>query len=139
MPGVSAPPGGARSDRCGGRPGRCGALRDQPGPSDPAGRLPWAIWVINVSGSSALAVAVTLVVERWPPTRYVRPFLGIGFCGGYTTWSTAMTDTVLLVRDRHTRTAVAYLAASLAAGLAATVAGIWVARPRPSRPRRRPT
>jgi CrcB protein len=104
---------------------------------NPPGGFPWATWAINVSGSFLLAVIVTLVVERWPPTRYVRPFLGIGFCGGYTTWSTAMTDTVLLVRDHHAQTAVTYLAASLAAGLAATVAGIWLTRARPRRPRRR--
>lgn len=105
-------------------------------PSTPGG-FPWATWAINISGAFVLAVIVTLVVERWPPTRHLRPFLGAGFCGGYTTWSTAMTDTVLLVRDHHTRIAVAYLAASLAAGLAATVGGIWLARPRPSRPPRR--
>jgi CrcB protein len=102
-----------------------------------AGGFPWATWAINVSGSFLLAAIVTLVVERWPPTRYVRPFLGVGFCGGYTTWSTAMTEAVLLVRDHHTPTAIAYLAASLAAGSAATVGGIWLARLRPrQRPRR---
>jgi CrcB protein len=104
-----------------------------------AGGFPWATWTINVSGSLLLAVIVTLVVERWPRTRYLRPFLGVGFCGGYTTWSTAMTESVLLVRDHHTPTAIAYLTASLAAGLAATVGGIWLARLRPRRPPRRTT
>lgn len=106
----------------------------------PVGGFPWGTWAVNVSGSLLLAVIVTLVVERWPPTRYVRPFLGIGFCGGYTTWSTAMADTVLLARDDHTSIGAAYLAASLIAGLAATLAGIWLARAWPGHPRtRRPT
>ena len=105
----------------------------------PPGTFPSGIWAINVSGSFLLAVVVTLVVERWPPGRYVRPFVGVGFCGGYTTWSTVMADTVLLVRDHHAPTAVAYLAASLAAGLAATVGGIWLARLRPRRARGRPS
>ena len=30
---------------------------------------------------------------RWPPHRYVRPFLGVGVLGGYTTFSTYMLDT----------------------------------------------
>lgn len=99
-------------------------------------RFPWSTWAINVSGSFVLGVVATLVLERWPPTRYVRPFVGIGICGGYTTWSTFMTETVLLVRDHRPVLAAAYMVASMTAGLAATYAGMWAAR-RPGRARRR--
>ena len=89
-----------------------------------AGAFPWTTWAVNVSGSFALAVVVTLAAERWPGRRLLRPFLAVGFCGGYTTWSTAMTETVLLARDHHAPTAAAYLVASLLAGPAAMVAGL---------------
>jgi CrcB protein len=103
----------------------------------PAGAFPWTTWAINLTGSFVLGVIALLVLERWPPTRYVRPFVGIGFCGGYTTWSTFMTETVLLARDHRPGLAATYLTASLSGGLVATYAGTWAAR-RPPR-RRRPT
>lgn len=93
-----------------------------------AGGFPWATFLVNITGSLALGVLMTLVVERWPPTRYVRPFVGIGVCGGYTTWSTLMTDSILLMRSRHVLIAVGYLAATLVCGLAATMACIWLSR-----------
>lgn len=93
-----------------------------------AGGFPWATWGVNVSGALALGILATLVIERWPPTRYVRPFVGIGVCGGYTTWSTFMTDTTSLARDGHTAVMVGYVAATLTAGLAAAFVGVWLGR-----------
>jgi fluoride exporter len=72
--------------------------------------FPWANLWVNISGAGVLAIVATLVTERWPPTRYVRPFVGIGLCGGYTTWSTFMTETALLVRDGQTTLATVYVA-----------------------------
>jgi CrcB protein len=105
-------------------------------PSSP-GEFPWSTLVINVSGAFLLGVVVTLVMERWPPTRFVRPFVGIGMCGGYTTWSTFMTEAALLVRNQRVSLAVGYLAASVGAGLVATYAGIGLARLWPTEATRR--
>jgi CrcB protein len=102
-----------------------------------SGEFPWSTLVINVSGSLLLGVVVTLVIERWPPTRYIRPFAGIGVCGGFTTWSTLMTESALLVRDQQAETALLYVAVSLVIGLAATYAGIGLVRLWPVEARRR--
>jgi CrcB protein len=75
---------------------------------------------------------VTLVLERFPPTRYARPFLATGFLGAYTTYSTFAVETDLLVKDGHAGAAAAYVVASLAAGFAAVWLGIAVARLRTS-------
>ncbi len=93
----------------------------------PAG-FPWATFAVNVGGSLLLGLIVTLVVERWPPTRYVRPFAAIGFCGGFTTFSTLAVETVQ--RAQHGRVALAagYVAASVVAGMAAAVLGMALAR-----------
>lgn len=107
-------------------------------PAAPGG-FPWSTLAINLSGSLLLGVVVTLVIERWPPTRYVRPFAGVGVCGGYTTWSTFMTEVALLVRDHRTIIAVTYVAVTMAAGLAATYAGIGLARLWPVEATRRST
>ncbi len=92
------------------------------------GTFPWATFTINVTGSFALGVLLTFIIERWPPSRYLRPFAAIGFLGAYTTFSTYMTETDLLGKDRYTEIAALYVVASLFAGLIAVYAGIVIAR-----------
>jgi fluoride exporter len=97
------------------------------GPSDSLA-FPWPTLVVNVSGSFLLGVVVVLVVERWPPTRYVRPFAAIGFCGGFTTFSTLVVQTARLGQHGRLGLAALDLLGSMAVGLMAAAAGIGVAR-----------
>jgi CrcB protein len=90
----------------------------------PGGGFPWAIFAVNVVGALILGAVTTLVLERWPPTRYVRPLVGIGFCGGLTTFSTWMVDATQLVDNHHVMTAVGYLVGTLVAGLVALYVGV---------------
>jgi CrcB protein len=93
-----------------------------------AGGFPWATFWTNVSGCFALGVGLILLLERFPPSRYVRPFLATGFLGAYTTYSTFAVETDLLLKDGHVGTALVYVAASLAAGFTAVWLGIAAAR-----------
>jgi CrcB protein len=94
----------------------------------PAAAFPWATFDTNVSGCLLLGVLMIFVLEVWPPSRYVRPFLGVGVLGGFTTFSTYMLDARGLLASGHATTAGAYLFGSLVAGLAAVWAGITLAR-----------
>ncbi|MGD0381691.1 MAG: fluoride efflux transporter CrcB [Acidimicrobiales bacterium] len=94
----------------------------------PAGSFPWATFVTNVTGSFVLGLFMALILERFPPTRYLRPFVATGFLGAYTTYSTFAVETDLLVKQGHVAVALAYAAASLLAGFIAVWAGIWMAR-----------
>ena len=95
------------------------------------GTFPWATFVTNVSGSFALGLAVALIVERFPPTRYLRPFVATGFLGAYTTYSTFAVEADLLVKQGHAAIGVSYAAASLVVGFAAVWAGIVLERSLP--------
>jgi CrcB protein len=90
--------------------------------------FPWATFWTNVSGSFALGLLLALVLERFPPTRYVRPFVATGFLGAYTTYSTFAVETDLLIKDGHPGIGLAYAAASLVAGVVSVWAGIVAAR-----------
>jgi CrcB protein len=90
----------------------------------PAGHFPWATFWTNVSGSLVLGFLLALLIERYPPALYARAFAGTGFLGAYTTFSTFSVEADLLVKDGHTAVALAYVGASLAAGLTASWWGI---------------
>lgn len=55
-------------------------------------RFPWGILLVNLTGSFALGLVTTAL----PDAAFL---LGAGLLGGYTTFSTAMLDTVALWRD----------------------------------------
>jgi CrcB protein len=90
--------------------------------------FPWATFAANVTGAFVVGLVIVLVLDRLPPTRYLRPLLGTGFCGGLTTFSTLVVEIDLLVKSGHVSMAIAYLAATLCAGMVAVWAGISLAR-----------
>lgn len=93
------------------------------------GAWPWATLVTNVIGSLLIGALMTLL-QRGPaaPHPLVRPFLGIGVLGGFTTFSTFAVDTGALLRAHRPAVALAYVLASVAGCLAATLAGIAATR-----------
>ena len=90
--------------------------------------FPATTFAINVSGSFVLALLLVLILDVWPPTKYLRPLLCTGFCGAYTTFSTWMVDTDKLVSAGRYGLAAADVFGSLAAGLAAATFGLSCGR-----------
>jgi CrcB protein len=84
---------------------------------------PWITFAINVSGSFALAYFATRLQERLPASSYRRPFLGTGFCGAYTTFSTMQVEVLKILDHDRYGLALAYALTSVAAGYLA----IWLA------------
>ena len=103
----------------------------------PANGFPWATFGTNVLGSLALGLLMVYVIEVWPPKRYRRPFIGVGIIGGFTTFSTFMSETRGLLATHHFARADAYALTSLVAGLAAVWTGIALARVAARKPVRR--
>ncbi len=94
----------------------------------PPGRFPWATFVINVTGCLLIGVLMVLITEVWSAHRLLRPFLGVGVLGGYTTFSTYAVDVQRLVAAGAGRTALLYLAGTPLAALAAAYTGITLCR-----------
>lgn len=95
-----------------------------------AGGWPWATFVVNVLGAFVLGGLLEALVRAGDDSgwrRRLRLLVGTGFCGSLTTYSTFAVEADLLVRDRATGIAVAYLATSLVSGAAAVAAGIALA------------
>ena len=99
----------------------------------PAG-FPLATLTVNITGSFVLGLFLILTIERFPPTRYARPFFATGLLGAYTTFSTFAVEIDLLLKDGHVLMAVAYAIGSLTLGLTAAWAGMAIGRALPTRP-----
>ncbi|GGO61183.1 fluoride efflux transporter CrcB [Nonomuraea cavernae] len=102
-----------------------------------AGGFPWGTFLVNVTGCFLLGLLMVFVLHVWPPTHYVRPFLGVGFLGGYTTFSAFTAEIVLLADDGVWTPTDLYALDSLLAGLAAVWFGTVLGRVVAGLPRRR--
>ena len=91
------------------------------------GGYPWATLVINVSGSLLLGLLTGLVLYRGASLD-LRLVLGTGFCGGYTTFSTASFEAVRLQQRESGLRAMSYVALTVAGTLAAAALGLLAVR-----------
>ena len=88
--------------------------------------LPWATVSINVSGSFVLGVLAGLVLFQDTPEVW-QAVLGTGFCGGYTTFSTASVETVRLAQARRHGAALTNLLGTLGLSVSACALGLLLA------------
>ena len=101
----------------------------------PAGGWPAATLLVNLTGCLLLGVLIAAVFARFPEHPWLRPFLGTGVLGGYTTFSAFAVETVQLVDDGAWGGAVGYVLASVVGGVLAVAAGVLLGRglsPRPA-------
>ena len=90
--------------------------------------FPWATFVINASGCLAVGFIIAAVVDRHRAPQWLRTGVGIGFCGGYTTFSTFAQETLDLFKEGDNTVALATIAANVLLGLAAVYAGARLGR-----------
>lgn len=85
--------------------------------------LPLGTMLVNASGSLVLGILTGLSLYHGLGS-HLLAVIGVGLCGGYTTWSTASWESVHLLRTGHPTTAALYTLGGLVACLAAAAAGI---------------
>lgn len=100
------------------------------------GTFPLATFLVNAAGGVLIGVLMVVVADPTAARPLVRPFLGTGVLGGFTTFSTYAVDAEQLLAAGRTGTALLYIAGTLVTALAATWLGIAAARAlRPAGPR----
>jgi CrcB protein len=100
-----------------------GWVTDRIGTSFPIGTL-----LVNVTGSFAIGLFLTLIGERLVVADWWRPLVAIGFLGSYTTFSTFSFETLALVQSGSWGLAGLNVVGSVAGCLVGVYAGTVLAR-----------
>jgi CrcB protein len=90
--------------------------------------FPWSTFVINATGCLLVGFLIAALVDRRSAPEWVRAGLVVGFCGGYTTFSTFGQETLDLIEADEVVLAVLNVCASVVVGVLAVLAGAWLAR-----------
>jgi fluoride exporter len=83
---------------------------------------------VNLVGCALIGVLVVLTSEVWPAHPLIRPFLGTGVLGGFTTFSTYTLDAHGLWVAGDRAASVGYLVGTLLGCVAATAAAVTLTR-----------
>jgi fluoride exporter len=93
-----------------------------------AGTFPVGTLLVNLTGSFLLGLILRYGVDTPTLTLEARAFLTVGFCGGYTTFSTFSYETFALIEDGQWPRAALYVVLSVGLSLFATFIGFVAAR-----------
>ena len=91
------------------------------------GVFPVGTLMVNVTGSLLLGFIVRYTTDSSAMSPEVRSFLTIGFCGGYTTFSTFTYETIRLIQDGDWSRAAWYIVLSVVVSLAGAFLGMSLA------------
>lgn len=92
------------------------------------GGFPYATLMVNVLGSILIGVLYVVIVERAGLSGYWRELLIVGFCGGFTTFSTFSLEALQLWQSGHIQTAILYIVLSVVFCIVAALISISLMR-----------
>ncbi len=100
-----------------------GLVQRAAGPAFPTGTL-----IVNVTGSFLLGLVIAYAIETPSVSSELRAFLTIGFCGGYTTFSTFSFEATRMLQTGAWARAGLYVGLSVLLSLGAIATGLLAAR-----------
>lgn len=90
--------------------------------------FPYATLLVNLAGSFLIGLISELSISTTLLTPQARLFLATGVCGGFTTFSSAMYETMSLTKEGHLLSAGMYVAGSAIGGMLTLYAGMASAK-----------
>lgn len=92
------------------------------------GGFPYATFAVNLIGCLLIGIVMGFALKAGWNNQNWRLFLATGFCGGFTTFSAFSLECIQLVQQHRYPAVIAYIGLSIILGLAATFAGIQLAK-----------
>ncbi|CAN5298134.1 fluoride efflux transporter CrcB [soil metagenome] len=88
--------------------------------------FPWGTLVVNVVACFALGLIIGLADHKQIISPAARLFWTVGFCGGFSTFSTFSSETLTLLQGGLTATLILYISLSLIICVTATYGGLFL-------------
>ena len=89
--------------------------------------FPWATLAVNLSGCFIIVLLIGWFARCENLSAEVRMFLTVGFCGGFTTFSTFASESLLLLKAGEWLNFSLYTVISVTCGIALTALGSFIA------------
>ncbi|MCW8408609.1 fluoride efflux transporter CrcB [Legionella sp. PATHC035] len=90
--------------------------------------IPFGTFIVNLTGSFILGFFMTWTLERVEVDPRWRLFIAVGFCGGYTTFSSFSYESYVLLEQSDYALAALNIICNNVLSLAAAIAGVVLAR-----------
>jgi CrcB protein len=90
--------------------------------------FPWGTLIVNVFGSFILGALAGAFALKWDASQATRIMLTVGFCGGFTTFSTFSLDFIHLVERGAWGAGVFYGLASVVLSIVSLLGGLYLMR-----------
>ena len=90
--------------------------------------FPFGTLTVNIVGSFLLGMIYMLALRKVGVSENARLFLGVGFCGGFTTFSAFALENFNLLEQKFISISLLYITISVVMGILALAAGIWASR-----------
>ena len=90
--------------------------------------FPLSTFLVNILGSLLIGLFIGYLGKYFPENHPLKFLLIVGFCGGFTTFSTFSNDGLSLLRGEFYGTFITYTLLSIAIGLTAVVAGGYLGK-----------
>lgn len=88
---------------------------------------PFGTFIVNIIACFLLGFAIGLTDYKQFFSPTTRLFLTVGFCGGFSTFSSFSSEVLTLAQQGHTTSLVVYIFSSVLLCVTATFSGLWIA------------
>jgi CrcB protein len=82
------------------------------------GAFPWATLISNILATGILGLTLYFFVSKWQDQSWIYPLIAVGFCGGFSTFSTFSNETLQLLTSGNYLIAALNVLVSVLSGLA---------------------
>jgi len=89
--------------------------------------FPFGTFVVNIIACFALGFIIGLADHKQILSTTTRLFWAVGFCGGFSTFSTFSSETLTLFQEGHNTSLILYILASVLLCVTATFGGLLIA------------
>jgi len=92
------------------------------------GAFPWATFITNIAGCLLIGLLLALFNRLPSASPQLNLMLTVGFCGGFTTFSTFSKESLALLQSGNYTTFALYTLGSMLLGIAAVALGYAIAK-----------